>query len=55
MSDRRELYEIWEVPSRSYHPISVQLVNYVANFRTREMAERYIAAVKAERKKLGLK
>jgi hypothetical protein len=51
VSDKRELYEIWEVEELVEHPWRLQLVNYVGQFLTKEHAERYAAAVKIERAK----
>lgn len=48
-------YEIWEEPSTPRHPWRLQLVNYVANFRTREAAEKYAAKVKEYREKQRIK
>lgn len=52
---KHALYDIWEDPSKHYHPWKLQLVNYVAYFTSKEGAERYAATVRAERKRLGLK
>jgi hypothetical protein len=52
---KRALYDIWEDPSKHYHKWKLQLVNYIASFTSKESAERYAAAVQAERKRLGLK
>jgi hypothetical protein len=59
---QHELYDIWEVELTDNiskvdldKPWKVQLIKYVANFPTQGAAQRYVNAVKAERKKQGLK
>lgn len=49
------LYDVWEDPSKSYHRWKVQLIGYVAYFRSKAAAEKYVESVKQERKRLGLK
>jgi hypothetical protein len=53
---KHELYEIWDLQDqlRGYQ-FAAQMVNCVMYFQTREKAEAYIATVKTERKKQGLK
>ena len=55
----RQLYEIWlsdsELESPAAQPWCLQMHNYVAHFKTEAQAQRYIAAVKTERKRQGLK
>lgn len=46
---KRELFDIWEVEELAEHPWRAQLVNYVGQFTTKGHAERYVAAVQAER------
>lgn len=50
------LYDVWDLDEsvRGYS-VAAQLVNCVMYFESRAKAETYIAAVKGERKKLGLK
>jgi hypothetical protein len=40
-----ELFDIWEVEELVEYPWRAQLVNYVGQFATKELAERYVAAV----------
>jgi hypothetical protein len=53
---KHELYEIWDLQDqlRGYQ-FAAQMPNCVMYFQTREKAESYIASVKTERKKQGLK
>lgn len=55
----RQLYEIWldetGLESAPAQPWCLQMHNYIAHFKTEAQAQRYIAAVKTERKKQGLK
>jgi hypothetical protein len=50
---KRELFDIWEVEELVEHPWRAQLVNYVGQFTTKEHAERYVAAVQAERARIA--
>ena len=59
---KRELYDIWEIELTEEttkadldKPWKVQLVKYVANFPTQSAAQRYVNAIKAERKRQGIK
>jgi hypothetical protein len=52
---KRELYDIWEDKTFATRPWLVQLVDYVAHFATEAQAQRYVTAIKTERKRLGLK
>lgn len=53
---KHELFDIWDLSDNLFgYPIAAQMVNCVMYFQTREKAESYIAAVKVERKKQGLK
>jgi hypothetical protein len=53
---KHELYDIWEMDEAMRGFLfAAQLPNSVMFFATRERAEQYIAAVKIERKKQGLK
>ena len=55
----RQLYEIWlsdsELESPAAQQWCLQMHNYVAHFKTEAQAQRYVAAVKTERKRQGLK
>lgn len=50
-------YEIWEEPTAIHTHMRwrAQMVDYVAQFPSKEFAEKYVAAVQAHRKKAGLK
>jgi predicted amidohydrolase len=52
---KHELYDIWFDETARRLAWKVQLIDYVAGFETEGQAQRYVTAVKAERKKLGLK
>jgi hypothetical protein len=50
---KRELYEIWYeswLPARGWR---VQMFDYVAQFPTKEAAEKYVKMVKDHREKYG--
>ena len=49
------LYDAWEVDSDSKTPWRVQLINYVARFKSESDAQKYVVAVRRERKRMGLK
>lgn len=49
------LYDTWEVESDFKTPWRVQLLNYVARFKSESDAQKYVVAVRRERKRLGLK
>lgn len=44
----RTLYEIWDEPDNGHFHWKAQMVNYIANFPTKEAAERQVEAVKRE-------
>lgn len=46
---QHELFDIWEVEELVEYPWRVQLVNYVGQFATKQLAENYVAAVKKAR------
>lgn len=46
---KRELFDIWENPERVIMRWHVMMVNYVAHFETRELAESFVAATKRSR------
>lgn len=46
--DRPQLFDTWEELEHEY-AYKVQLVNYVGSFKTRELADRFVAATKAHR------
>ena len=50
----RQLFDIWEDPIGSGE-WNAQMINFVGHFKSEAQAQRYVTAVKAERKKLGLK
>ena len=43
---KRELFDIWENPDRVIMRWHVMMVNYVAHFETRELAEKFVEATK---------
>lgn len=46
---KRELFDIWENPERVIMRWHVMMVNYVAHFETRELAENFVEAIKKAR------
>lgn len=54
---KRALYDIWEeaAPVWPDKPWRVQMVNYVAQFSSFDIAERFIAAIKEFTKRSGVK
>lgn len=47
------LYDIWESAEAGWW--CAQLVNFIGHFNSEAAAQRYVAAVRVERKRLGLK
>jgi hypothetical protein len=47
--DKPQLFNLWENPDRKTLRWHVQMVNYVAHFDTKELAEKFIETTKRAR------
>ena len=55
MSQRHQLYDIWEDenPPIPAAPWRAQMIDYAAQFQTKELEEKYVATIKEYQRRFG--